>query len=256
MSSSYAVEFWGAGLRATYRNSITLTIVLLLSTGTFAATIKAGYHRATVRQARHLRWMPVILKGSHESLVRQNAEIDRLQLPRIQNDQALEELIAHDQLVALPENHAVRIDSRMEPLRRFCRPWTRQFLEDFGQAYYKEFHQPVQVNSAVRTVEQQERLARFNHNAAPAEGETASSHLAGLTVDIAKRGMTRRQRAFTEGYLLNMRNLGLVEAAEERRQACFHVMVSDRYTAWRDREKLASAPRTTHTPGAAVSPQQ
>jgi hypothetical protein len=243
-------------LRATYRASITLTIVLLLSTGSFAATIKARYHRATVRHARHLRWMAVLLQGSHDSLVRQNAEIDRLQLPRIQNDQELEELIARDQLVALPENHALRIDPRIEPSRRFCRPWTRQFLEDFGQAYYKEFHQPLQVNSAVRTVEQQERLARFNHNAAPAEGETASSHLAGLTVDIAKRGMTRRQRTFTESYLVNMRNLGLIEAVEERRQACFHVMVSDRYTAWRDSEKLATAPRPPHTPDAAGSPRQ
>lgn len=200
--------------------------------------------------------MPVLLKGSHDSLVRQNAEIDRLQLVRIQNDQALEELIARDQLVALPQDNFVRIDPRLEDSRRFCRPWTRLFLEDFGQAYYKKFHQPIQVNSAVRTVEQQERLARYNHNAAPAEGDTASSHLAGLTVDIAKKGMTRRQRSFTENYLVNMRNLGLVEAVEERRQACFHVMVSDRYTAWRESEKLATAPRAPHTQAAAASPQQ
>ena len=246
----------GVVLRATYRTSITLIFVLLLSTVSFAATIKARYHRATVRHARHLRWAPVLLQGSHDSLLRQNAEIDRLQLPRIQNDQALEELIAHDQLVALPENHSVRIDPRIEASRRFCRTWTRHFLEDFGQAYYKQFHQPIQVNSAVRTVEQQERLARYNHNAAPAEGETASSHLAGLTVDIAKKGMTRRQRAFAENYLVNMRNLALVEAVEERRQACFHVMVSDRYTAWRDSEKLATAPRAPHTQDAAAGPQQ
>jgi Family of unknown function (DUF5715) len=111
------------------------------------------------------------------------------------------------------------------------------------------------VNSAVRTVEQQERLARYNRNAAPAEGETASSHLAGLTVDIAKRGMTRKQRAFVEKYLVNLRNAGLVEAIEERRQACFHVMVSDRYTSWRESDKLASASRSVR-PSREVTPQQ
>jgi Family of unknown function (DUF5715) len=243
-------------LRATYRTIITLTFVLLLSTGSFAATIKVRYHRGTVRHARHLRWTPVLLKGSHDSLVRQNAEIDRLQLVRIQNDQELEELIARYQLVALPQSDFVRIDPRLEESRRFCRPWTRLFLQDFGQAYYKQFHQPIQVNSAVRTVEQQERLARYNHNAAPAEGDTASSHLAGLTVDIAKKGMTRRQRAFTESYLVKMHNLGLVEAVEERHQACFHVMVSDRYTAWRDSDKLATAPSAPHASAAAASPQQ
>ncbi len=245
-------------MRATYRAGITVILLSwLFCSGSFAATIKARYHyhRSAYRHARHLRWTPVLLKGSHDSLLRQNAEIDRLQLPRIQNDQDLQELISQDKLVPLPDDHAVRVDPRLEPSRRFCRPWTRDFLEDFGQAYYKQFHQPIQVNSAVRTVEQQERLARYNHNAAPADGETASSHLAGLTVDIAKRGMTRRQRQFAEGYLVNMRNLGMVEAVEERRQACFHVMVSDRYTAWRDSEKLATAPAAPSNTSAPANPQ-
>ena len=242
-------------MRATHRTCITLTLVLLLSTGSFAASIKARYHRGTVRHTRHLSWTPVLLKGSHDSLLRQNAEIDRLQLVRIQNDQALEELIARDQLVALPQDNFVRIDPRLEDSRRFCRPWTRLFLQDFGQAYYRQFHQPIQVNSAVRTVEQQERLARHNRNAAPAEGETASSHLAGLTVDVAKKGMTRRQRAFAENYLVNLHNLGLLEAVEERRQACFHVMVSDRYTAWRESEKLATSPPASPATNATVRPQ-
>ncbi len=222
----------------------------------FAATIKPRYHRSTYRHTRHVRWTPVLLKGSHDSLLRQNAEIDRLQLPRIQNDQELEGLVAKDKLVPLPDDRTVRIDPRLETSRRFCRPWTRQFVEDFGQAYYRQFHQPIQINSAVRTIQQQERLARTNHNAAPAEGDTASSHLAGLTVDIAKHGMTRRQRSFVEGYLVNMRNLGLVEAVEERRQACFHVMVSDRYTAWRDSETLAHQTRALQPGSGATSPQQ
>ena len=255
-TSKYAVELRGPELRATHRIGISLILVILVSTGSFAASIKTRYHRSNYRHTRHVRWAPVVLKGSHESLVKQNEEINRLQLVRIQNDQELQSLIARDQLVGLPQSNFVRVDPRLEESRRFCRPWTRLFLEDFGQAYYKEFRQPIQVNSAVRTVEQQERLARHNRNAAPAEGETASSHLAGLTVDIAKKGMTRRQRAFVEKYLVNLRNLGIIEAVEERRQACFHVMVSDRYTAWREGEKLATAPRTPQTPSTTVNTQQ
>jgi hypothetical protein len=246
----------GGRLRASRASFLVVVLLFFVSTRSYGASIKGRYHRTSHRHTRHVRWYPVLLKGSHDSLLRQNAEIDRLQLPRITNDQVLGELIAHEQLVALPDNHAVRIDPRLEMSRRFCRPWTREFLEDFGQAYYKEFHQSLQVNSAVRTVEQQERLSRFNRNAASADGDTASSHLAGLTVDIAKRGMTRRQRAFVVSYLVNMRNLGLVEAVEERKQACFHVMVSDRYTAWRDTEKLANAPRTARTSREAAAPAQ
>ncbi len=239
-------------LRAAFRTSLLLSFaLLLLSSHAFAVHVRARYHRSK-RTTRHVVWAPA-LRGSHDSLVRQNAEIDRLQLVRIADDQELQDLVAREQLVPLPSDQTVTIDPRLEESRRFCRPWTRNFLRDLGQAYYRQFRQPIQVNSAVRTVEQQERLRRINHNAAPAEGEIASSHLAGLTVDIAKRGLSRKQRKFIEQYLVNLRNLGLVEAAEERRQACFHVMVSDRYTAWRESERLVTAPRAEAAPaGAAV----
>lgn len=179
------------------------------------------------------------LKGSHDSLLRQNEEIDRLNLVRIQDDEQLQQLVASGDLVALPSGRHVRVDPRLDENRRFCRTWTRDFVSDLGEAYYNEFKQPIQINSAVRTVEQQEKLIRHNRNAAPAEGPIASSHLAGLTVDIGKRGMNRRQRKWVENYLVRMRDLGLIEAAEERKQACFHVMVSERYASWRQPEKVA-----------------
>jgi len=92
----------------------------------------------------------------------------------------------------------------------------------------------------VRTVEYQRKLRRRNGNAAPETGETASSHLGGLTVDINKRGLTRQQHKFIEDYLFNLRQEGMIEVAEERRQPVFHVMISDRYTEWRETTRLAS----------------
>ena len=230
-------------MRATNRNFvISALLILSFASPSFALHTRARYRR-TVRTRsakRVVRWTPLLLKGSHDSLVRQNEEIDRLQLGRIADDTELQQLVDKGDLVSLPAESYVRVDPRLDEDRRYCRPWTREFLKDIGQAYYKEFKQPLQVNSAVRTVEQQEKLMRHNGNAAPAEGPTASSHLAGLTVDIAKHGMTRKQRKWMQDYLVRMRDLGLVEAVEERKQACFHVMVSDRYAAWRETEKLAS----------------
>jgi len=66
-----------------------------------------------------------------------------------------------------------------------------------------------------------------------AEGETASSHLAGLTLDIQRRGMSKEQIRFVQRYLFYLTALGLVEPEEERRQWVFHVMVSERYAGWR-----------------------
>ena len=138
--------------------------------------------------------------------------------------------------------HLLRFDPRLDPDRRYCRPWTRDFLEDLSQAYYKEFRNQIQVNSAVRTVKIQKKLRRHNRNAAPETGETASSHLAGVTVDIQRRGMSRQQIKWMQQYMLPLKNLGLIEPEEERRQWVFHVMVSDRYTDWRESRMLAGEP--------------
>jgi hypothetical protein len=45
--------------------------------------------------------------------------------------------------------------------------------------------------------------------------------------------MSGKQRAWIDQYVLKLQQLGLVEAAEERRQACYHIMVSNRYDEYR-----------------------
>lgn len=192
------------------------------------------------RRARiqHVRWSPVF-RPSRESLLRQNEEIDRLELPRIQNEAELEQLVASQDLVPIVPSRTLRIEPRLAANRRYCRPWTRDFLNDLSDAYYNEFHSQIQVNSAVRTVQVQKKLRRHNRNAAPERGETASSHLAGITVDIQRRGMSRQQVKWMEQYLLPLKNLGLVEPEEERHQWVFHVAVSGRYSDWRESKTLA-----------------
>ncbi len=186
---------------------------------------------------RRVRWNPMF-RPSHDSLLRQNEEIDRLELPRIQDDAELEELKTSHALVPIEESETLRIEHRLDPSRRYCRPWTRDFVEDLSEVYYRQFHDQIQVNSAVRTVKGQKKLRRHNRNAAPAEGDTASSHLAGVTVDLQRRGMTKEQIRFVENYLFYLHALGLVEPEEERRHWCFHVMVSDRYDDWRQSQTV------------------
>lgn len=187
-------------------------------------------HHVAKRRAhvRRLRWNPVF-RPSHESLLLQNAEIDRMDLPRIHDDAELRRLVASGDLVPIEESENLRIEHRLDPSRRYCRPWTRDFLEHFSQAYYKQFHSQIQVNSAVRTVLVQKKLRRHNRNAAPVDGDTASSHLAGITVDVQRRGMTRQQITWVEQYLMPLKEQGLVEPEEERHQWVFHIAVSGRY---------------------------
>ncbi len=194
-----------------------------------------GHHH---RRWRRIFWNPVF-RPSHDSLLKQNAEIDRLELPRIQDDAELEQLKLEGKLVPIIPGETLRIDPRLDPDRRYCRPWTRDFVEDLATAYHQQFGDQIQVNSAVRTVLVQKKLRRHNRNAAPAEGEIASSHLAGVTVDLQRRGMSKAQIKWVQGYLVPMKAAGLVEPEEERRQWVFHIMVSDRYTEWRDKSEVA-----------------
>ena len=188
---------------------------------------------------RRLRWNPVF-RPSHESLLLQNAEIDRMDLPRIHDDAELRQLVASGDLVPIEESESLRIEHRLDPSRRYCRPWTRDFLQDFSQAYYKQFHSQIQVNSAVRTVLVQKKLRRHNRNAAPVYGDTASSHLAGITVDVQRRGMTRQQIQWVEQYLMPLKEQGLVEPEEERHQWVFHIAVSGRYADLRAPKTVAA----------------
>jgi hypothetical protein len=219
--------------------------VTLAAPGTAFAVRRAEHHhrmglyhiRNFFRNVPRFLWNPMF-RPTHDSLLRQNEEIDLFDLPRIQDDDELEQMKASHELVPIEANETLRFDPRLDPSRRFCRPWTRDFVADLADVYYREFHAQIQVNSAVRTVMVQKKLRRHNRNAAPADGDTASSHLAGITVDLQRRGMSKDQIHFVERYLFYLNALGLVEPEEERHQWVFHVMVSERYSDWRETQTI------------------
>src|SRR5215813_14711621 len=89
------------------------------------------------RHFRWLHWHPMF-RPSHESLLLQNAEIDRMNLPRIHNDAQLERLKASGDLVPIVPNETLRVQSSLDPARRYCRSWTLDFVNDISVAYFKE----------------------------------------------------------------------------------------------------------------------
>jgi Family of unknown function (DUF5715) len=185
------------------------------------APLPSGFHW------RISRWNPMF-PGSHELLVQQNQELDRTQSFRVTNEIDLIQHELSQELVPVNETEALKISGDLVDNRRYCRPWTRDFLQDFSQAYYEQFHSPLQVNSLVRTMEQQHRLRRHNHFAAPEWGDTASTHLAGVAFDLSRRGLTPEQYAWITSYLLPLKEAGVVDPIEER-QPVLHVVVFDKY---------------------------
>ncbi len=177
--------------------------------------------------------MPAPLRGSHDVLVHQNVMATTDGLERIYDDADLERLRAAHMLVSFPVSESLRVNEDLPYNRRVARPWTVMFASDMGRAFYARFRQPLQVNSAARTVHYQARLQMVNGNAAAVSGDAASPHLTGQAIDLAKRGMTQAQLAWMRAALLPLMRSGRIDVEEEFQQACFHVSVYRSYAAGR-----------------------
>jgi hypothetical protein len=174
--------------------------------------------------------MPPPLRGSHESLVHQNemAEVDGLE--RIQDDADLQDRITRGSLVPVPVAANLHINENLPENRRYCRPWTAKFLSALAQAHSAKFPgAAIEVTSAVRTIEYQRQLRRVNGNAAAADGDIASPHLTGGTIDIGKTGMSAKEIGWLRGWLLPLEQAGKIDVEEEFKQSCFHISVYKSY---------------------------
>jgi hypothetical protein len=189
-------------------------------------------------EARHavipeqpLRRVPNLppLRGSYASLVRQNERTVGDGLQRIADDAMLAAMLGDHQLVALPVGSSLAVNASLPANRRYCRPWTAEFLRDLSRAHAARFGRPLQVNSAVRTVAFQRSLQRINGNAAAADGDVASPHLTGATIDLAKKGLSPAEVEWMRAYLMPLQAAGKIDVEEEFYQSCFHITVYRSY---------------------------
>jgi hypothetical protein len=189
---------------------------------------KAGIMAASLRVRRGS--IPPPLLGSHASLERQNEKTEADGLERIEDEDDLADRIAHKLLVPVPASIALTVNGNLPVNHRYCRPWTARFLSDLAHSHAAEFHRPLEVSSAVRTVEYQKRLMGINGNAAAAEGDIVSPHLTGATIDIAKSPLSREEVSWMRSRLLALEVAGKIDVEEEFQQSCFHITVYKSYT--------------------------
>lgn len=204
------------------------------------------------------------LRGSRESLERQNQTVAADGLPRLETEEDLRQSIARKELTPLPVSSALAVSPDLPVDRRYCRPWTAAFLNDLARAHAADFHRAFTVSSAVRTVEYQKQLRRSNGNAAAAEGDLVSPHVTGATIDIKKSGMNGQELLWFRQRLLALQQAGKIDAEEEFRQSCFHITVYKSYQSPEPAQKSPSQTVKPHgapsngqmTPGLAPSPRR
>lgn len=169
------------------------------------------------------------LRGTHDSIVHQNIMEKNESLSPIANDEVLIDLENSGQLIRIQVSDHLIVSSALPPIRKYCRPWTNAFLVDVSNAFYEKFHQPLMVDSAVRTVEFQKKLIRKNKNAAAIDGDASSPHMTGIAVDINKTRFTSEQLEWMRNYLSGKEFDGTLDAEEEFHQKVFHISVYKEY---------------------------
>jgi LysM repeat protein len=172
------------------------------------------------------------LTAPRGNLRRENAAATRQRLSRLRDDQMLRRFVRAGYLVRLPaETRTYWIDG--VPARyRVTRPWTKRFVGQLAAGFHGTFGTRLKVTGLTRTATYQRGLQLINSNAAPAEGDLASSHLTGAAVDLGTRDLSAQELAWLRHVLRHLAAQGVVLAIEEFRYPHFHVLVLREYVRY------------------------
>lgn len=164
------------------------------------------------------------------SVALENSYAERAGVARLTQRQQIEAGLAAGNLVPVP----ITCNPRLPEFRRYVRPAAAAFMLELDTRFAIATGRFLIVDSAVRPADIQKQVARRNRNAAPANGERASSHERGTTFDLASR------RVLFNGSWANMRRshyrwlliqlayyqaVGRIHVIEERH--CLHIMVRE-----------------------------
>lgn len=150
------------------------------------------------------------LRGSHDSMVRQNEAAQVNHYAFVRDEQQIHDLIGRNELV---EVRATRELAFKGVSYAYARPVVREFVERLAHDYHEACDTPLVVTSLVRPLSRQPR------NASP-----LSVHPAGMAVDLHIPPLPAC-RIWLEKHLLALEARGVIDVTRERRPPHFHVAV-------------------------------
>jgi len=194
-----------------------------------------------------------VLVADGSSQMVQNSRADFDDLSRMSDVSMMRRFARNGYLVSVPSNTRAYYLHSIPAAYRYCRPWTKLFLDRLSRQFYARFKQRLRVTSLVRTEASQTKLARYNPNAADATGSLRSSHLTGASLDISKRWMSPEDQRWMRDVLYSLREQGYVYAIEEFGQPTFHVMVYRNYPEYVKRLSAKAPSNLKDLPPAHIS---
>lgn len=171
------------------------------------------------------------LRGSRESLRKQNYIADKYNLSRIKNEWELKALVGSESgfLVNVPDKGKhFYIDKRLVKNLRYLSPRALGYLRLLAAEYAEYFggRERLKITSLVRTIEYQRRLSWRNPNAVWSDdSELQSVHPTGFAFDISTKRMKQKQILWLAQFLAEDEKADIIEATYEPRGNDFHIMV-------------------------------
>lgn len=160
------------------------------------------------------------LKGSPDSMIRQNAEAKSLDFTFLRTPRQVRAFAREGVLVRVSANDDLALAGVSYP---YTRPEVKLFVERLAARYHEACGERLVVTSLTRPLTRQPRNAH-----------KLSVHPAGMAVDL-RRSRRAACRAWLEQTLLDLEDQGVLDATRETRPPHYHVAVFPReYEAFVD----------------------
>lgn len=195
------------------KSALALCLALLLS--------------VTANAKAHRRSRPHTVKNfpaTSESLRIENETADVMGVRRYLTEDEVNADVERGVLVAINEYPSLKIAKKLPRWRRYARPEAVAFIQLLSSEFYEANGHALIVDSAIRPASVQKRLRRWNRNAAPVDGERASTHQRGTTLDIS-RHMTKRDYRWLMIRFMYYRAIRHILVIEER--SCIHIFIKE-----------------------------
>ncbi|HET9984812.1 MAG TPA: DUF5715 family protein [Longimicrobiales bacterium] len=150
------------------------------------------------------------LRGSHDSMVRQNAAALESRYEFVRDAPQIHDLVARNQIVEIRPSAEIAFKGVSYP---YARPVVREFVDRLAHDYHEVCAAPLVVTSLIRPLSRQPR------NASP-----LSVHPAGMAVDMHIPPLPAC-RIWLEKDLLALEARGVIDVTREQHPPHFHVAV-------------------------------
>lgn len=153
--------------------------------------------------------VPVTLKGSPESMLRQNEVAKLAGSDFVESPQEVEVLVNEAELVPVVSNADLTVDEGVS--NPVAQVELRMFIERIAAEYHKATGEKLVVTSLTRTSLKQ-----------PPNSHKLSVHPTGLAVDF-RISQNQAAREWLEGALLSLESKGLLDVTREKHPPHYHV---------------------------------